>query len=291
MYWLYNETTDSWKLLKKEINSIGQNISTKAAGTFSRLDVTDTYKYSENTRAERAVYLKAMRQVDHEFSRLYFNENFDDVVFKFEYLDDIVIGDNFDVSLKMENRNADRDHDISAVLRVDVVRYTGKFIASVKSQSRTVRVGKSDSNQINVSVSYDDYRKVMEDNCIFVISCLAQVNGTNYQYYDRDDFRITMPNVEIDMGKATVVGKETVGTVKVRNPLPTTLKKGKFLVEAPGLGKQLTIDVKEKIEPGQVVVKEFKFVPDQLGRQTVVAKFMSKELRDVNGFYYFVVNE
>ncbi|GJQ84640.1 Tg [Trypoxylus dichotomus] len=291
VYWLYDEETDVWKLLRKETNSIGKNISTKTAGAFSRLDLTETYKYPENSKAERAVYLKAMRQLDHEFSRLYLNENFEDVVFTFEYLDDIIIGQNFTVTLKMENRNSEKDHEISAVLRVDVIRYTGKYLASIKSHSRTVSVDRNDSTKLQISITYDDYKKVLEDNCIFIISCLAQVKGTNYQYYDRDDFRMVKPGVDIDMRTATIRGQEVTAKVKITNPLPVPIKKGKFIIDAPGFDKQITIDVKDKIQPGQVAVEEFKFVPEQLGRQTVAAKFMSTELHDLNGFYYFVVSE
>lgn len=291
MYWLYDEETDVWKLLSKNTTSIGKSISTKAAGEFSRLDVTDDYKFSENSKQERAVYLKAMRHIDHEFSRLYFNDNFDDVVFKFEYLEDIIVGQNFNVSLTMQNRNSAMDHEISTVLRVDVITYTGKFLASIKARSETLSVRKNDSAKMQLNISYDDYGKHMQDNCIFIISCLAQVIGTNYQYYDRDDFRIVMPAVEIDTKQTTVLGQEMTAKVMVKNPLPTSIKKGKFLIDAPGLGKQLVMNVTDKIRPGQMIIKEFKFVPDQLGRQTINAKFMSKELSDVNGFYYFVVNE
>ena len=44
---------------------------------------------------ERATMIKALRQSESLFSRYYLNEEFNDVIFKFELLDDIVIGEPF----------------------------------------------------------------------------------------------------------------------------------------------------------------------------------------------------
>lgn len=51
-----------------------------------------------DTREEREVMLRALRQSGNVFSRYYLNDEFEDVTFDFQLLDDIVIGSPFNVS-------------------------------------------------------------------------------------------------------------------------------------------------------------------------------------------------
>ena len=51
-----------------------------------------------DTREEREVMLRALRQSGNVFSRYYLNDEFEDVNFDFQLLDDIVIGSPFTVS-------------------------------------------------------------------------------------------------------------------------------------------------------------------------------------------------
>lgn len=52
--------------------------------------------------------------------------------FDFELLDDIKIGENFAVVLKIENRSGISAHRVYGFLRVDAVLYTGKVKGEVK---------------------------------------------------------------------------------------------------------------------------------------------------------------
>lgn len=43
------------------------------------------------------------------------------------------------------------------------------------------------------------------------------------------------------------MGQPFKGTVKLKNPLPVPLTKGQFLIESPGLGEPLKLNVKEYV--------------------------------------------
>ena len=45
--WQLNENDEIVKMLKKDTRKCGKKISTKAVGTFKRLDVTNLYKFDE----------------------------------------------------------------------------------------------------------------------------------------------------------------------------------------------------------------------------------------------------
>lgn len=78
-------------------------------------------------------------------------------------------------------------------------------------------------------------------------------------------------------------------TASFINPLPIPLKKGKFLIEGPGLTDQLKIKLTENVQPGALATCSFSMTPKLTGRATIVAKFYSKELDDVDGFVNFMV--
>lgn len=60
-------------------------------------DITNTYKYPEQTREERMTMEKALRKSESIFARYYLNDAFNDVTFDFELQDDIKIGQDFNV--------------------------------------------------------------------------------------------------------------------------------------------------------------------------------------------------
>lgn len=189
VFWRYAGPTQPLKLLRKDVHGIGQLISTKAAGTWDREDITATYKYPEKTDEERATMLKALRQSENIFSRYYLNEDFNDIRFNFELRDDIKIGQPFDVAIVMKNRSREKDYTVNVVLRVDCVLYTGRVPNAVKSDStrKVVKAGQTD--EIRLNVTYEEYVKRLLDQCAFNISCLATVEDIKFEYFAQDDFR------------------------------------------------------------------------------------------------------
>lgn len=290
MYWKYSGPTQPLKLLGKDINSIGKFISTKAAGKFEREDITHTYKHNEKSVEERAVMLKALRQSENLFARYYLNEDFNDIQFHFELKDDIKIGQPFDVSLVMTNKSSSKDYKISVILRVDVVTYTGKNSKLIKKDKYEISVKAACTHEVKLNVKYEEYFKQLIDQCSFNISCLATVEDTKYEYYAQDDFRVRKPDIKINLPADTKQGQEVVADVYLENPLPIAIKKGEFTISAPGVKKNLKVKVKNSIPPAQKACVQFKFTPPSSGKETIAAKFSSKELDDVDGFLNFVVH-
>lgn len=276
-------------MLGKDIYGIGKLISTKTPGRFERMDITDTYKHQEKSQEERATMLRALRQSQNLFSRYYLNEDFNDVRFNFELVDDIKIGQPFDVCLDVSNRSRIKDYIVTVLLRVDVVTYTGKIGNSVKQNNYEISVTARNDHKVKLTVTYDEYYKRLIDQCAFNISCLAEIKGSKYEYYAQDDFRVRKPDVMIQLQGIAKQGKEIMADIYLENPLPIPLKKGEFLIEGPGLEKQLKLKIKNGIGPGQRAIGQFKFIPPTPGRNNIAAKFVSKELDDCDGFLNFMV--
>ncbi|XP_076234244.1 transglutaminase isoform X1 [Calliopsis andreniformis] len=289
VFWRYNGPTQPLKLVRKDVYGIGQYISTKAVGRWSREDITHTYKYPEKSDEERAAMLKALRQSQSLFSRYYLNEEFNDIMFNFELRDDIVIGQPFSVVLLIRNRSSFNEYQVSVILRVETVLYTGRVGDPVKrlSTDRSVRPG--DVEEIRMDVSWEEYGPRLLNQCAFNISCLATVKDTNFEYFAQDDFRVRKPDIKITLENEPVVGETLNARAKFRNPLPIPLKKGRFLIEGPGLEEELKLKLSETVDLDADAECSFSMVPKFEGRATIAAKFYSKQLEDVDGFVNFMV--
>ncbi|XP_068902625.1 annulin isoform X2 [Tenebrio molitor] len=289
VFWRYAGPTKPLKLLRKDVYGVGKQISTKAPGRFDREDITSSYKYPEKSHEERTTMLRALRQSENLFSRYYLNEDFNDVHFNFELRDDIKIGQPFDVSLVMKNRNKVVDYKISIILRVEVVTYRGKVGENVKKEDYNITVKADSTYEVKMKVTYEEYAKRVVDQCAFIISCLATVEDTKFEYYAQDDFRVRKPDIKIVLQDKPVENKEVTADIFVENPLPVPYKKGEFTIEGPGIEKNIKIKVKNNVPPGETAKGQFKFTPPRTGRHTIAAKFVSKEIDDVDGFLVIMV--
>ncbi|XP_022183188.1 annulin-like [Myzus persicae] len=84
------------------------------------------------------------------------------------------------------------------------------------------------------------------------------------------------------------MSREVRATVKFRNPLPLSLKDGKFFIAGSSLPKTLEIKV-GKVSAKKTTSVSFKFTPQFTGKQVISAKFTSKQLQDVDGYLQFMV--
>ncbi|KAG7311372.1 hypothetical protein JYU34_002411 [Plutella xylostella] len=287
--WKYSGEIQPLKLLARDTTSIGKNISTKAIGKMEREDITNIYKYPEQTYEERLTMEKALRKSESIFARYYLNDAFNDILFEFELRDDIKIGQDFNVILHIKNRSHYSPHQVKGVLRVDTVTYTGITGDGVKRYEFDLSMAPEGKEQVQLLVTFDDYYKKLVDQASFNIACLASIVDTKFDYFAQDDFRVRNPDIKISIEGKPVSRKEFTATVKVENPLPIPLKKGKFYIQGPGLDEQLKIELDENVAPGTVASAQFQLTPPWAGRHQISAKFSSKEMKDVDGFLSFIV--
>lgn len=233
--------------------------------------------------------LKALRQSENLFSRYYLNEEFNDIHFDFKLIDDIKIGQPFDVKLSMKNKNKTNEHTISVTLRVEVVTYTGKVGDNVKKDTFRFVIKPESEHEVKLTVTYEEYGKRLIDQCAFNVSCLASVEDTKFEYYAQDDFRIRKPDIKIVLRGTPVEDTEITADISVENPLPVALKKGQFTVQGPGIDGKLKVKVKDSVPPGGTAKGEFKSTPPRTGRHTVAAKFVCKQMDDVDGYIIIMV--
>ncbi|XP_050435288.1 annulin-like [Adelges cooleyi] len=291
VYWKYNGVSQPLKLLRKDEEAIGRFICTKAVDMWEPEDITDSYKYREKSREERNAMLNALKQSSSIFSRYYLNENFNDIKFDFNLVDDIVIGENFRVAVSITNRGA-QDYTVKIVLRIESMDYTGKnnaLIASIEDEKVVLHDVDANVQVVHTVLTYFDYAKYVKNQNVFNISCLASVLDTHFEYYAQDDFRVRNPDISITFDQSPILGNTCMATASFVNPLPVTLKKGIFYIEGALVGKRLKIKLTKNVDSKDEVTVSFKVVPQTVGRNVLAAKFTSNELQDVDGFLVFMV--
>ncbi|CAH0557745.1 unnamed protein product [Brassicogethes aeneus] len=282
--WKYCGPTQPLKLIRKDMNGIGKLICTKSAGAYEREDLTNTYKFPEKSTEERSTMLKALRQSENLFSRYYLNEDFNDIHFNFKLIDDIKIGQPFDVALSMKNRSKSTDYKVKVMLKVTTVTYMGTQWDTVKQENFEVTVKADTTHEVTLTVTFDEYHRKLIEDCAFSISSLATIEDTKFEYFAQDDFRIRKPDIKIVLQDTPVEEKECKADIYLENPLPIPLKNCKFIVEGPGIKGALKLKVKDTVPPGKKAHSEFTFTPTLPGRFTIAAKFESKQLNDVDGY-------
>ncbi|XP_022249456.1 annulin-like [Limulus polyphemus] len=137
---------------------------------------------------------------------------------------------------------------------------------------------------MKMSVSYDEYDKALVEQCAFNIAAMATVVETNFDYYAQDDFRVRKPDILIETEGDFVEGQEFTVQARLKNPLPKPLTKPMFVLEGPGLSQPIKMPLKGNVLPEAETQVSCKLTPKTSGEKTIVAKFQSRELEDVDGF-------
>lgn len=175
--------------------------------------------------------------------RFYLNEEFNEIHFSFELLDDIIIGETFIVMLQIKNRSIDVSYRISGSLLVESILYTGRNRDEIKSIKFDQYIPPESIQSVEMEVTFVDYYKKLLDQAAFNISCIAKVHETDYDYYAQDDFRVRKPDVKIKLQGYPQVDQEIDIILRLANPLPITLKNAVFHVQGTGLERQLQFKV------------------------------------------------
>lgn len=178
------------------------------------------------------------------FSRFYLNEEFNDIIFTFELLDDIIIGETFVVLLQIKNRSPQNSYRVSGVLNVESILYTGRNRDRVKAVDFDQNIPPESVEMIEMEVTFYDYYKKLMDQASFNISCIAKVHETDYDYYAEDDFRVRKPDVRIKLQGIPEVDQEFDVILRLANPLPIPLKSSVFHVQGTSIPRQLQLKVK-----------------------------------------------
>lgn len=288
-YWRYDSPQKPLKLIRKCQDKVGQFISTKAVGAWKREDVTHEYKFEEGTREERDVVLKALRENNHAYARYYLNDDMDDLSFSIEPVKDVLIGSSIVVRAKCNNKSRSKSYSCKVNLRIETMAYTGITKRVLKHQQFPLNLHPTVEEVLTLTVNYQDYFKDAQDQAVFKVTIMANVPEVKYDFITQEDFMLRLPEIDIKAHGEVVVGKPQRFTASFQNPLPHKLNRCFFAIEGPGLKQPYYLALKDGVHPRSEGWVDFALTPSTAGPRSVAAKFLSRELQDVEGFLEVIV--
>ncbi|XP_063233133.1 hemocyte protein-glutamine gamma-glutamyltransferase-like [Bacillus rossius redtenbacheri] len=267
---------------------IGKCIYTKAPWIFDpngdtdRQDITSSYKAQEGTSMERLYLMNAVRNLERakEFFEVPTSPH-ENVIFDLVELDKIKLGENFSVTVNIENKSSEV-RTIKAAVSAATIFYTGIKDKLVKKATGTFKIMPNKKDKLQLIVDAGEYMDKLVEYCLIKIYAIATVEETNETWADEDDFDVQKPKLDIQVTKEITANEPGTVIFSFTNPLKKILTKCFFKYESPGVTKPQSIPYRD-VGPGETAQLERSFAPRATGEVRLVASFSSSELVDVTG--------
>ncbi|XP_035678971.1 protein-glutamine gamma-glutamyltransferase K-like [Branchiostoma floridae] len=155
IYWRVPEDGDDWEQLRVEKYSVGCHISTKMVGSDEREDITHLYKHPEGTELERVAVREAVEHGNRPGT--YVDRSIpEDVTFSIDTDDDVDIGEDFSVRVKLTNQS-DQERYVTMYLTAQAMYYTGVSLGKFWNQRFTVRLTPNGDGEVKGRIDADLY--------------------------------------------------------------------------------------------------------------------------------------
>ncbi|XP_050674600.1 hemocyte protein-glutamine gamma-glutamyltransferase-like [Leptidea sinapis] len=268
---------------------IGRMILTKKPFVFDplgdedRQDIIGEYKHREGSASERMALMNGVRYS--ERAKRYYavaSSLTNDLTFKLRDIDTVSIGNEFRVTVDIDNTSSE-GRNIKAALTATSVFYNGVRADIVKKVEGKIFVGPNQHEEISVLVQAEEYLPKLVEYCNMKISAMAIVDETKQSWADDDDFQILKPNILIKFNEDLIIGQPSTIVLSLVNPLERTLTGCEFRVTSSGIaGRTLRLAAAD-VAPRETLITELPVQPNKLGKINFVATFKSTELKDING--------
>ncbi|XP_053677743.1 annulin-like [Anopheles nili] len=301
VFWRYRGPSKALKLIQKDTTGIGQFISTKAIGVDEREDITQNYKCGEQSSEAKITMLRALKLGQSCLTKHYLKlvkvddrssikHQGRDVEFELELNDQALVGESFNIALRIRNISYDESYSISGRIHLNHILYTGKSIKTIASQPFSVVLEPNAEELVEVPVAFDDYYESGMDEALFKVTSFANIEGADYEYFSQEDYSLRKPNVQLQLGGEPMLRTSLKIVAAFYNPLPIPISNGMFRIECSGLCKSLIIPI-GSIDARDRCEVTFLIVPSFVGNTQLSAKFHSSELSDIEGSVSFDVAE
>ncbi|KAK3086357.1 hypothetical protein FSP39_017356 [Pinctada imbricata] len=291
----WGKSTDGqWYILNLDKTAIGKKISTKLPDgkpvrsivnslDVIRQDITDEYKYPDESERERHAVIAASRASLRK-NNVYNNEKQQDVkITGFRDRDWILIGRNFSVDLMVKNTSFQR-RTLEGKIICETITYTGEWQAIIKEHSFNTVIGPNAEGEVSMQVRASDYLDRLTEHASMKVSAMLKVLETGQVESWQDDFLLRKPELNLEVSSEKVfVGKPFECRVSFTNPLSRRPLTGcSITIEGPGLDSELDYPL-GVIEADREWAAILSLTPSKPGRRQITVNFNSDQIRDING--------
>ncbi|XP_075033754.1 protein-glutamine gamma-glutamyltransferase 2 isoform X2 [Mixophyes fleayi] len=268
---------------------VGKNISTKAVGKDSSVDITHNYKYPEGSEDERRVFEKAS-QFCNVPSRQ--TENVPSgVSIKIKVSEGMNKGCDFDV-FAVINNNTEEDKECRLMFCARTSSYTGEVGPECGMKDLlNLNLQANAEKRVPLRVLYEKYGcNLTQDNMIKVVALLHDYSTKDILLAMRD-IHVKNPDIKVRMLGEPKQNRKLVAEISLTNPLSEPLVGCCFTLEGAGLTEGLLQkELDGPVEPGQAVKVRVDLMPKLSGLRKLVVDFESDHLKGVKGHKNVIIS-
>ncbi|XP_036002670.1 protein-glutamine gamma-glutamyltransferase 2 [Fundulus heteroclitus] len=269
-----------------DTSSVGQKISTKAVGSFTRNDITDTYKYKEGCIMERVVYDNAVRRLNSQDDDSHRNTcdyiSPEEVEMSLEKEANFRNAQDIKLNLKLRNK-AQKYKRMTIFVNAQAMNYTGTVIQNILHEKHEKTLQAGEVVNIPIQIPYSVYSKYSAN--LDSMKVTAQASDGDGEIYEAEtNLALEDPPITIKvLGEARVNCPMTI-EVEFENPLNETLRSCSLTVIGCGLFRSGYIDSGiNELQPNSTLKLNITVTPYKVGLKTLVADFDCSAFRDVKG--------
>ncbi|XP_058142793.1 protein-glutamine gamma-glutamyltransferase E isoform X2 [Dasypus novemcinctus] len=277
--WIYDKSTDSQKQNSSDSNSVGKYISTKAVGSYSRMDITEKYKYPEGSSQERHVFEKALGKLkpSREFGptsagTLVADEQEPSISAKFKINGILQVGKEVNLVLILKNLTSDMKM-VTVHMTAWTIVYNGTLVHEVwKDSSIKIALDPEEETQYPVKIPYAQYAKYLTADNMIRTTALCEVSDEGEVLVERDII-LDNPTLTLEVLNEARVRQPVNVQMLFSNPLDEPVKDCVLMVEGSGLLRgSLKIDV-PSLRPKERSRVRFELLPTRSGTKQLLADF------------------
>lgn len=182
------------------------------------MDITQEYKNSESSHAERLAVFNAVRgcpRTQHYYD--YRDKDRDrrgseaiqqdDVHFDLVDVDVVPFGQSFDVMVNIHNKSNDT-RTVQAVLNANSIYYTGTVASRLKRAHGEFIIRPGQREVLKLHISSTEYMDKMVDHSCVKIYAIANVKETRQSWSEEDDLILQKPRMSVQVRGGVRVGQE-----------------------------------------------------------------------------------
>ncbi|XP_066240325.1 protein-glutamine gamma-glutamyltransferase E [Saccopteryx leptura] len=275
--WIYDDYRDVRRQNSSDTYTVGKYISTKAVGSYSRLDVTEKYKHPEGSRQERQVFNKAMGKLkpnrtfgptSAEGER---EEREPSISGTFKVNGILEVGKDVHLSLILKNLTSDM-RTVTVNMTAWTIVYNGTLLHEAWKESITVSLDPEEETQHPVKITYAQYEKYLKADNMIRITAVCQASDEAEVVVARDVI-LDNPTLTLELLDQAQVRKPVNVQMLFANPLDEPVKNCVLMVEGSGLLLgSLRIDV-PNLRPKERSRVRFEIMPTRSGTKQLLADF------------------
>lgn len=283
VYWDVDDDDGSMKADYVDTRSIGKFISTKTPGSNWRLDVTNDYKHPEGTQKEREVVEFAYKFSTRKEYDIYKAEK-EDVLFNLKVVDDVALGDSFDVKVVAQNKS-NSERTVKVNITSVMAFYTGMPAKALKGKKDTLHLGAKEEKSVVLKIAATDYIGKMAGDGNVKLYVKGTVEETEQRYATQDVVEMRKPKLTVTASpKAVKKGEKVEVTAFFNNVLSATLKNGQFHFEAAGMSpKSIVVECPRPVASKKEAKATATFTATRASKRSIVVSFVSDQLAGVRG--------